>query len=460
MSCDDDIAIRISEVKKIYPVYARREDRLKQLLFGWAHRYYTPFYALDDISFEVAKGESFGIIGRNGSGKSTLLQIIAGTLAPTSGTVEVAGRVAALLELGAGFNPEFTGRENVFLNAAVLGLSREEIEARFDDIAAFADIGDFLDRPVKQYSSGMFMRLAFAVQAHVDADFILVDEALAVGDLAFQIKCFSHLRKLKQQGVATVFVSHDIGLIRSFCDRALYLRQGRQILYGDVMAVTREYEQEIFDDKTVRRVSDEEGPAKIDDASALHMSAGIESSALETTLRNGISLFNEFAARHPRTGSGAVKIESFQFTDCDGRPVGTVDPEQEVCGCFLLRSHVNHTGDLHLSIMLHDKSGLPIMVIRDSHFHRATPLPSGSEWIGVMRFKLPLRAGEYYATVGVLLFESGMKYFAGSFNFEGAEIGDLVTEGAHLSVQPWVKHPIPAPVLNEAALDLTPISNG
>ncbi len=197
----DDIAIRVTNLSKSYQIYETPRDRLKQFVLprlqriaGQAPRqYYREFRALNNVSFDVRKGETVGIIGRNGSGKSTLLQIICGTLTPTGGTVETRGRIAALLELGSGFNPDFTGRENVYLNASVLGLPQEEIETRFDDIAAFADIGDFIDQPVKTYSSGMIVRLAFAVAINVDPDILVIDEALSVGDELFQRKCFSRI---------------------------------------------------------------------------------------------------------------------------------------------------------------------------------------------------------------------------------------------------------------------------
>ncbi len=191
-----------------------------------ARRRYRDFWALRDISFTVHRGESVGIIGRNGSGKSTLLQIIAGILQPTTGSIRVKGRVAALLELGSGFNPDFTGRENVYLNAAVVGLSRDETNSRFAQIAAFADIGDFIDQPVKTYSSGMQMRLAFAVQTAVEPEILIVDEALSVGDTPFQAKCFARIRSLLDQGCSVLLVSHDMGTVRTFCQRAVWLKVG------------------------------------------------------------------------------------------------------------------------------------------------------------------------------------------------------------------------------------------
>ncbi len=229
----EPIAIRVSHLSKGYQIYNTPRDRLKQFVFPRFQRlagrqprqYYREFRALQDVSFEVRRGETVGIIGRNGSGKSTLLQIICGTLSPTGGTVETFGRVAALLELGSGFNPEFTGRENVYMNAAVLGLSTAEIHARFDAIAEFADIGDFIEQPVKTYSSGMYVRLAFAVIAHVDADILIIDEALAVGDAFFVQKCMRFLRRFMEQGTI-VFVSHDTSAVTSLCHTAIRLEKG------------------------------------------------------------------------------------------------------------------------------------------------------------------------------------------------------------------------------------------
>src|SRR3990167_2532409 len=195
-----ETAIKITNLSKCYHIYDKPHDRLLQMLMRGRKQYYREFWALNDVSFEIKKGETVGIIGRNGSGKSTLLQMICGTLNPTKGQVETHGRIAALLELGSGFNPEFTGRENVYMNASVLGLSNEEIDARFDDIAAFADIGEFIEQPVKTYSSGMMVRLAFAVIAHVDADILVIDEALSVGDAFFTQKCMRFLRKFMEKG--------------------------------------------------------------------------------------------------------------------------------------------------------------------------------------------------------------------------------------------------------------------
>lgn len=237
-----DIAISIQNVGKCYEMYAEPHHRLFQTLTMGRKNFYKEFWALRDISFEVKKGECIGIIGRNGCGKSTLLQIIAGTLRPTTGSVTVNGRIAALLELGSGFNPEFTGRENVYMNGTVLGLSHKEIDEKFDDIAAFADIGEFIEQPVKIYSSGMMVRLAFAVNVHIDANILIIDEALAVGDIAFQAKCFKKLKSIQEQGVSIIFVTHDLSSIVNFCKKAILLENSQIFASGypnDVIEIFR-----------------------------------------------------------------------------------------------------------------------------------------------------------------------------------------------------------------------------
>ncbi|QJR16488.1 ABC transporter ATP-binding protein [Usitatibacter palustris] len=248
MSSDDPV-VDVRDLGKRYEIYSAPRDRLKQMLLPPLARalsrpeprYFREFWALRDISFQVRRGETLAIIGRNGSGKSTLLQIIAGTMAPTTGDARTHGRIAALLELGSGFNPEFTGRENVYLNCAILGLTREQVDARLDEILAFADIGAFVDQPVKTYSSGMMVRLAFAVQAHIAADIVIIDEALAVGDVFFAQKCFARLRTLVDSGAAVIFVTHDMSTVTQFCRSAIVLHEGRQLFQGDPVAAIRRY---------------------------------------------------------------------------------------------------------------------------------------------------------------------------------------------------------------------------
>lgn len=243
-----EVSISLKSISKTFALYANSQDRLKQFIYPRFRRmlnledrgYFESFEALSDISFSLNRGETMGIIGRNGAGKSTLLQIVCGVLSASSGSVQINGRVAALLELGSGFNPEFSGRENVYLNAAILGLSRDEIDQRYDDIVAFADIGNFVNQPVKTYSSGMMLRLAFAVIAHVDADILIVDEALAVGDAVFTQKCMRWLRNFQRDGTI-LFVSHDAASIRALCTRALWLHEGKCVEIGDAKDVTESY---------------------------------------------------------------------------------------------------------------------------------------------------------------------------------------------------------------------------
>ncbi len=237
-----EIAIKVENLSKCYHIYDKPRDRLAQMFFWGRKKFYREFWALKDVSFEIKKGETVGIIGRNGSGKSTLLQLICGTLAQTSGTISTQGRVAALLELGSGFNPEFTGRENVYMNASILGLSPEEIDSRFADIATFADIGEYIDQPVKTYSSGMYVRLAFAVIAHVDADILVIDEALAVGDAVFTQKCMRYIRDFRKRGTL-LFVSHDMNSVLNLCEKAVWLDHGQVRRKDEAKTIAEEYLQ-------------------------------------------------------------------------------------------------------------------------------------------------------------------------------------------------------------------------
>lgn len=252
----NNIAISVKNLGKCYQLYDKPYDRLKQALFSRIRQpltkitsaikqknYHKEFWALRDVSFEVKKGEALGIIGVNGSGKSTLLQLISGTLTPTCGEININGRVGALLELGAGFNPEFTGRENVYMSGAILGLTQKEIEAKFNEIIEFADIGEFLDQPVKTYSSGMFVRLAFAVQACIEPDILIVDEALAVGDIFFQQKCHDHMAKLLERGTVIILVTHDMAVIEKYCDKAVLLNRGDCLFVGNANEAVERYYQ-------------------------------------------------------------------------------------------------------------------------------------------------------------------------------------------------------------------------
>lgn len=245
MTPDRETVIQCKDLGKCYQIYGSPKDRLKQAAWGGRRQFFREFWALRDLNFEVKRGESLGIIGRNGSGKSTLLQLICGTLTPTEGKIQTKGRIAALLELGSGFNPEFTGIENVYLNASMMGLSKEETDNRLEDILSFADIGEFAEQPVKTYSSGMAVRMAFAVIANVSADILIVDEALAVGDAFFTQKCMRFINRFRSEG-SLLFVSHDASALSSLCDQALLLNKGMQVMLNTPKRVINEYTKSLY----------------------------------------------------------------------------------------------------------------------------------------------------------------------------------------------------------------------
>lgn len=240
------IAISLRKVSKTYAIYSNPADRLKQMLSRGSRKFYRDFLAVSEVNLDIYRGETLGIVGRNGSGKSTLLKMICGALQPTQGEVEVHGRIAALLELGAGFNPEFSGKENVFMKATLLGLKRNEIEERYDSILEFAEIGQFIEQPVKTYSSGMYARLAFAVAINADPDILIVDEILAVGDDAFKRKCYARIAKIRKNGSTILFVSHAASSIVELCDRAVLMDRGQQLMTGEPKAVIGQYQKLVF----------------------------------------------------------------------------------------------------------------------------------------------------------------------------------------------------------------------
>lgn len=312
-----DVVIKATGLSKSYQIYPSPRARLQQLVVPplqrslglKAARYYRDFQALRNVSFQVGKGETVGIIGRNGSGKSTLLQIICGTLEPTSGQVTTRGRIAALLELGAGFNPEFTGRENVYLNGAVLGMSRQEIASRFKDIADFADIDAFIDQPIKTYSSGMVIRLAFATAIHVDPELLVIDEALSVGDIAFQQKCLSRIRKMQAGGVSILLVTHSTNTLIEYCDRALYLREGGLVMDGVCREVVKAYADDLVE---------EESRAILRDATASGAEGHFEPQGAPIPLPAEDLPMDDI-------GNPLLQIESVSFLDGSGRHSATVE---------------------------------------------------------------------------------------------------------------------------------------
>jgi lipopolysaccharide transport system ATP-binding protein len=385
---------------KAYPIYRRPEDRLKQLLWGRWRRYYEEFWAVRDVNLRVGRGETVGIIGRNGSGKSTLLQMICGTLRPSAGEVRVRGRVAAMLELGSGFNPEFTGRENVRLGASVLGLSRDEIESRFDAIAAFADIGTFMDQPLKHYSSGMHARLAFAVCANVDADVLIVDEVLSVGDAAFQQKCMRFLNRFRLH-CTMLFVSHDSGAIVKLCDRALWLDQGVVRGLGDAKEMCRLYLA-----AQAEEVSDDEGKFRITGRAQRLVPAAAVGSETACQLPPETADF-AFDADDDWEGSGEGTIEFVRIFSPQDTPLHVAAGGEEVklnIGCKARRS-ITHPV---VAFVWRDRLG-QVLFSDDTFASRrsaSTAIREGQRFVASFSFRLPYLSTGPYA-IEAFLFDAG-----------------------------------------------------
>lgn len=404
----DDIAIRVSRLSKCYHLYDVPRDRLKQFVFPRLQRlvgqvprkYFREFWALKDVSFEIKKGETVGIIGRNGSGKSTLLQIICGTLHPSEGHIEVNGRVAALLELGSGFNPEFTGRENVFMNAGVLGLSRQQTDARFADIEAFADIGDFIDQPVKTYSSGMMVRLAFAVIAHVDADILVIDEALAVGDAFFTQKCMRFLRTFMKNGTV-LFVSHDTGSVKNLCNHAIWLEKGKVLQEGSPKDVCELYLQAFYEAQQgkgsttkLKAIKDQDTTRPLKDQRLEFINA--------SNLRNDLQIF-EFDPEAASFGKGGAQIHSVRLLDENEHPLAWIVGGERVT----LRVMVHAYQDLDSPIIgFYVKDRLGQALFGDNTFlsyrEQLVHCQKGNELQADFTFYMPLLpAGEYSITIAI-----------------------------------------------------------
>jgi lipopolysaccharide transport system ATP-binding protein len=408
----NDIAISVKNLSKCYEIYSSPSNRLKQfivpklrnLLGKKAVNYYREFWALKDISFEVKRGETVGIIGSNGSGKSTLLQMICGTLTPTTGTVQTHGRVAALLELGAGFNPEFTGRENVYLNATVLGLSIEEIDARFDAIAAFADIGDFIDQPIKTYSSGMSVRLAFAVQSQIDPDIFIVDEALSVGDAKFQAKCFDRLRQLKENGTCILLVTHSSEQIVTHCTQAILLSKGVQLEAGKPKDVVNRYLDLLFGkEKTV--IDPAQAVTGLDDvavAKTIELTAKPDAYQLSAT-NDSFSTRPGYNPHEYRWGDGTASILDYFLAADSAHYPSAISTGQNVT----LAVSVKLLKDFHrpiLGITIKTKEGVTVYganteTLGCKEFGEAGS--TGSVLQVVAEFKCNLAAGDYFVSLGL-----------------------------------------------------------
>ena len=403
----DNLAIRVKKLGKCYEIYESPRDRLKQFIvpriqqiIGRSPRsYYREFWALRDVSFEVKRGETVGIIGRNGSGKSTLLQMVCGILSPTSGQIDTHGRIAALLELGSGFNPEFTGRENIYMNAMVLGLSEDQVDDCFEDIIAFADIGEFIEQPVKTYSSGMFVRLAFAVIAHVNADILVIDEALAVGDAFFTQKCMRFLRKFREKGTI-LFVSHDTASVVNFCQFAIWLEDGVVKKTGTAKAVTEAYLEGLAEENIGGESSIKETiPLRTDQNSTekdVQYWDQRQSLVNNSPFRNDLEIF-KFDEDASSYGQGGARIVDVKLLDSEGRPLSWVVGGETV----LLKIDCEAVVDLDRPIVgfvVRDKLGQTLFGDNTFLSYQFEPidLKRGQSFWAIFSFQMPiLLAGSY-----------------------------------------------------------------
>lgn len=402
-----ELAINVDGVSKSFPIYAKPHHRLMQMLApGARERWYKEFHALHDINLTVRRGETVGIVGRNGSGKSTLLQLICGTLTPSRGVVTVNGRIAALLELGAGFNPEFTGRENVYLNGTVLGLARNEIDARFDDIAAFADIGNFIEQPVKSYSSGMYVRLAFAVAINVTPDILIVDEALSVGDEAFQRKCYARIDAIRDAGATVLFVSHSAGTVIELCDRAILLDRGEMLVEGSPKYVVSRYHKLAYAPADKLEVIRQQ----LRDERLLGASASIDAKSLDRKLEKvdegdaeddaflDEGLVPQSTVRYQESGAS---IEFPRIETLDGRQVNVLKAGREYVYTYKVSFHRTAVG-VRMGMMIKTVSGLELGGgVTAPVGASELVVASGHEAIVRFRFRALLAPGVYFMNAGV-----------------------------------------------------------
>jgi len=400
MSSNNSV-IQVSNLGKCYQIYDVPRDRLKQFVVPRVQRlarqapkqYFREFWALKDVSFEVNKGETVGIIGRNGSGKSTLLQLICGTLNPTTGSIQTNGRIAALLELGSGFNPEFTGRENVYMNASILGLSHAEIDGRYDEIASFADIGDFINQPVKTYSSGMLVRLAFSVNVCVEPDILIVDEALAVGDMNFQAKCMTALSRIKERGTSILFVSHDTGAVKSLCSRGIYLEQGVIKSIGKAGEVAEQYIRKMREEMNAEcrkfvRVSS----GFTEEQEEIKENA-VQSSKKDSTDFKRSDDFDKRVAVF-RYGSGGARITYTELLNMDNEPLQLVEFNQEV----KIRIYVESSSNQNISVNFNILDDKKINLVAGGFSQAGQELlqiEEGGLYLVEYVLRLPLQEGHY-----------------------------------------------------------------
>lgn len=388
----DDIAISVKNLTKTYRIFGHPGDRIKQALTFGRMRFHDEFTALQDISFEIKRGETVGIIGRNGSGKSTLLQLICGILKPTSGGVQVSGRVSALLELGSGFNPEFTGRENIYFQGAIMGFAKVEMEDRFDDIASFADIGDFIDQPVRIYSSGMYVRLAFAAAIHSSPDILVIDEALSVGDEAFQRKCFERIRQIREQGCTLIYVSHNMASVIELCDHALLLEQGKLTVTGSPKSVTASYLKNLSRPYATHNNNDHTEPAHEEQETAYF----------------DPSLIPESTVSYPSLGA---QISNPRILSMSGNRVNLLSSGDEYIYTYEVQFDISARG-VRFGMLIKTISGYELGGITSHPAGEGVSVEGGTIHSQQFRFRCNLLPGTYFLNAGItcLMPDKGEEY--------------------------------------------------
>lgn len=395
-----EVAIRVDDVSKLYKLYDKPSDRLKESLGLTRKKLYKEHYALHNVSFDVKRGETVGIIGTNGSGKSTILKIITGVLNPSGGHVEIDGRISALLELGAGFNMEYTGIENIYLNGTMIGFSREEIDAKMQDILDFADIGDFVHRPVKTYSSGMFVRLAFAVAINIDPEILIVDEALSVGDVFFQAKCYKKFEDFKKMGKTILFVSHDLGSISKYCDRVVLLNRGKKLAEGTPKEMVSMYKRIM-----VNQDKAEEIAAHQMDMSSLEEDdeKEIKEAACEGQWKKHYNLNPDV----DEYGNGAAEIEDFAIIDENGNYTNAIVKGTR----FRLKSKVKFKQDIHDPIFTYtfkNIQGVAITGTNTMYEKKDVPLAKeGETYVATFEQDMFLQGGEYLLSMSCTGYRDG-----------------------------------------------------
>ena len=390
-----DFAIRVQDVTKLYKLYDKPSDRFKESLGLSKKIKYREHYALHNLNFDVQKGECVGIIGTNGAGKSTILKIITGVLNPTSGNVEINGRISALLELGAGFNMEYTGLENIYLNGTMIGFSRSEIDQKLDDILSFADIGDFIHQPVKTYSSGMFARLAFAVAINIDPEILIVDEALSVGDVFFQAKCYKKFEDFKQQGKTILFVSHDLGSISKYCDRVVLLNKGQKLAEGKPKEMVDMYKKVLVGQLDLDHVEEEqENMAKSPNIEQI-LNKKSEDGTWKRQLTN-----NQNAIEY---GDKKAEIVDYAILDDQGNITNSVEKGKD----FYIRMKVRMNEPIQLPIFAYSiKDSKGTEITGTNTMYEKTNFEVGKIMDVTFRQKMSLQGGEYLLSLGCTSFEA------------------------------------------------------